>query len=342
MARHPALPLLLPPLLTLLLLWTAARCDTLTEPLTQDGQDGSLGGHPDDQLLSEVTRLSDRLTQVQTQLAQLTAGVNNTQNGLDVQRAVIAILGAQVGTQGANLEHRLAEIESLLEKAESQRAPPFARDCSDLPADSASRIYGLKPGQNSCQSPVLARCDMTKDGGGWTVIQRRADIQPREDFFRDWEAYRRGFGNLDGEFWWGLEHLFQVTSLNGRRYQLHVYVEDFEGAERYALYQSFRISSEADGYRIHIANYSGNAGDGLLKGHVGSRFSTKDRDQDSAKGHCAEDFKGGWWYNSCHDSNLNGLYLSGEYDNAGIGVDWSPFRGNKYSLKESIMKIRPV
>ena len=38
-------------------------------------------------------------------------------------------------------------------------------------------------------------------------------------------------------------------------------------------------------------------------------FSTKDRDNDvfSGGGSCAVAHKGGWWYDSCHESNVNGL-----------------------------------
>ena len=49
---------------------------------------------------------------------------------------------------------------------------------------------------------------------------------------------------------------------------------------------------------------------------------------------------GAWWYHSCHDSNLNGLYLSGENKFYAQGIVWEKFRGQYYSLKTTEMKFR--
>jgi ficolin len=50
---------------------------------------------------------------------------------------------------------------------------------------------------------------------GWTVIQRRVD--GRENFSRDWDDYKEGFGNLQDEFWLGNEKIHQLT-LQGEFY----------------------------------------------------------------------------------------------------------------------------
>ena len=42
--------------------------------------------------------------------------------------------------------------------------------------------------------------------------------------------------------------------------------------------------------------------------HNRKRFSTTDNGRK-----CAIVYKGGWWYGSCHTSNLNGLYLNGSF-----------------------------
>ncbi|PIO32826.1 hypothetical protein AB205_0049110 [Aquarana catesbeiana] len=68
-------------------------------------------------------------------------------------------------------------------------------------------------------------------------------------------------------------------------------------------------------------------------------FSTHDHDRDRHSGNCASMFKAGSWYNACHSTNLNGLYLGGLNEQYAIGMTWSSWRGQKYSLKSTQMKI---
>ncbi|KAF0299771.1 Microfibril-associated glycoprotein 4 [Amphibalanus amphitrite] len=194
-------------------------------------------------------------------LGKLNSDLRSILDGIQAQTearlgTVHAELESKLDRVQSQIDTRLGQVQSQLESrlADVQSSP--ARDCSDLPAGARSGVHLLRPG---LRQPVPALCDQDTDGGGWTVFQRRADIQPRQDFFLGWEAYKWGFGALDGEFWWGLEHLFHTTSLLDRRYELRIDMEDFDGEKRFALYQDFKISSEADGYRLHAANYS--AGD---------------------------------------------------------------------------------
>ena len=72
------------------------------------------------------------------------------------------------------------------------------------------------------------------------------------------------------------------------------------------------------------------------------QFSTKDQDNDKNKAlSCAERYKGAWWYNACHRSNLNGQYLGGQHRSNADGINWFTFRGHSFSLKRAEMMIRP-
>jgi len=87
--------------------------------------------------------------------------------------------------------------------------------------------------------------------------------------------------------------------------------------------------------------FSGTAGDSLSP-HRSYPFSSKDQDNDSHSSNCAVTFKGAWWYRSCLDSNLNGLYHHGKHSSFGDGVNWHHWKRYKYSAKRAEMKIRPV
>ncbi|XP_048395083.1 angiopoietin-related protein 1a [Stegostoma tigrinum] len=181
-------------------------------------------------------------------------------------------------------------------------------------------------------------CDHSHDQGGWTVIQRRVD--GAVNFFRNWENYKRGFGNIDGEHWLGLENIYRLTAQGN--YKLHIKLEDWNDKKVYAEYNTFRIEDEDDNYRLQVGSYQGNAGDSLIW-HNGKQFTTLDRDRDSYSGNCAHFHKGGWWYNACAHSNLNGVWYRGGHYRSKYqdGVYWAEFRGGSYSLKSTVMMIKP-
>ncbi|KAI0239864.1 Ryncolin-4 [Lamellibrachia satsuma] len=117
-------------------------------------------------------------------------------------------------------------------------------------------------------------------------------------------------------------------------------MEDFENTTRYAVYSNFAVASEGDKYKLSLGTFSGTAGDSLTP-QAGHSFSTKDRDNDVYSKHCAQEFKGAWWYRSCHVSNLNGLYLRGPHASYADGIEWWSWHDQHYSLKKVEMKLRP-
>ena len=175
--------------------------------------------------------------------------------------------------------------------------------------------------------------------GGWVVIQRRMDGSV--DFYRNWKDYVEGFGDLEGEFWLGLDKIHQITSTTNSR--LLIALMDYNRMVKSAVYDHFWIGDGDKKYQLHVQGYknvgnSADAGDSLSY-HNGMKFSTKDQDNDQKEDNCAVEYKGAWWYKKCHASNLNGQYLVGEMTSFADGVIWSSFKGHQYSLKRAEMMI---
>ncbi|XP_060575381.1 ficolin-1-like [Ruditapes philippinarum] len=148
---------------------------------------------------------------------------------------------------------------------------------------------------------IVVYCDQTTDGGGWTVFQRRLNGQV--DFYRNWTEYKNGFGDVNGEFWLGNDHLSSLTASG--EHELRVELEEFVGKSAYAKYSKFKIYPEEDNYKLEVSGYSGTAPD-ALNYHNRMMFSTFDRDNDNTSStNCAVEYHGAWWYKSCYYSNLN-------------------------------------
>ena len=165
------------------------------------------------------------------------------------------------------------------------------------------------------------------------MFQRRKD--GTVDFYRGWNDYKSGFGQLTAEFWLGNDKIHRLTA--ARPSTLRVELEDWNGVRVYAKYCKFNIGDEQAKYRLEVGLYSGTAGDSLAY-HNKMAFSTKDRDNDVYSRNCAVMRTGAWWYKTCHHSNLNGKYLGNKHD--GRAANWNHFRSS-LSLKFTEMKLRP-
>ena len=131
------------------------------------------------------------------------------------------------------------------------------KNCAELykSGEKLSGVYTIDP-DGSGAFDVF--CDQKKAGGGWTVFQKRLDGSV--DFYRGWSDYKRGFGNLNGEFWLGLDKIHRLTK---PRNKLRVDLEDTTGNTVYAEYDMFAVTSERTKYQLSLGTYSG---DDLKKG----------------------------------------------------------------------------
>lgn len=213
------------------------------------------------------------------------------------------------------------------------RVFPHPQDCAQhlMNGDTLSGVYTIFL-KGDLSQKLQVYCDMATDGGGWIVFQRRQNGQT--DFFRKWAEYRVGFGNLEDEFWLGLDNIHRITSQG--RYELRVDMRDGQEAA-FAHYDKFSVEDSRSLYKLRIGAYNGTAGDSLSY-HQGRPFSTEDRDNDVAVTNCAMSYKGAWWYKNCHRTNLNGKYGESRHSQ---GINWYHWKGHEFSIPFVEMKMRP-
>ncbi|KAM9823623.1 angiopoietin-1 [Neosynchiropus ocellatus] len=212
------------------------------------------------------------------------------------------------------------------------------RDCADL-YQAGFHKNGIYNIQLKSQEAKRVYCNMETSGGGWTVIQRREDGSV--DFQRTWKEYKMGFGSPSAEHWLGNEYVYQLTSQ--RQYILRVDLTDWDGHQAFSLYDRFQIGSEKQNYRLFLKSHSGTAGRQSSLVIHGADFSTKDMDNDNCMCKCALMLTGGWWFDACGPSNLNGMYFTqGQHVGKLNGIKWHYFKGPSYSLRATSMMIRPL
>ena len=165
-------------------------------------------------------------------------------------------------------------------------------------------------------------CDTETADGGWTVIQRRVDGSV--DFNRPWSDYEKGFGDLNGEFWYGLRNINCLTQTG--QWELRVDFEFKNKTRSYLHYNEFKVGSATDEYPLTISGFTGITPTDPFAtgGHNGMRFSTYDNDNDQWSGNCAEKANnakgnGGWWYSACADSAFN---INGQYGSLHLAGTW--------------------
>ncbi|MBN3299877.1 ANGP1 protein, partial [Amia calva] len=213
------------------------------------------------------------------------------------------------------------------------------RDCADIyhAGFNRSGVYTIHI--NNMLETKKVYCNMEAAGGGWTVIQHREDGSV--DFQRTWKEYKMGFGSPTSEHWLGNEFVFLLTSQ--RQYALRIELTDWDGKQAFSQYDRFHIGNEKHNYRLFLKSHSGTAGKQSSLVIHGADFSTKDVDNDNCVCKCALMLTGGWWFDACGPSNLNGMYYT-QGQNLGKlnGIKWHYFKGPSYSLSATTMMIRPL
>ena len=88
------------------------------------------------------------------------------------------------------------------------------------------------------------------------VFQRRQNGS--QDFNQLRDPYENGFGDLCGEFWWGLKWIEELVGSN--YWNLRIDVEDYDGGTEWTVYDQFKLTGADHTLDLGDANVNGGAG----------------------------------------------------------------------------------
>ena len=146
-------------------------------------------------------------------------------------------------------------------------------------------------------------CNMTTDDGGWIVIQRNR-INSQLSFNKNWREYEEGFGDLNKDFWAGLELMHTLTQRG--QWEMRVDYQKNDKTWSYLHYNQFSVGSASEEYPLTVGGFTGVGIDRFADHSLnGMKFTTPDNDNDKWSSNCAASHKSGWWYNSCYQININ-------------------------------------
>ena len=173
--------------------------------------------------------------------------------------------------------------------------------CCDLQIfSSPTGVYTIRKEQFDTASVY---CDMDNDDGGWIVVQRNKNGSA-QSFNQNLDSYEIGFGNLTGEFWYGLKGISCFTQT--RQWELRIDIQNADKSWTYLHYNQFKVGTASEGYPLTIGGNT-QRGTDYFAGLSGRKFSTPDVDNDAiSHGHCAAAHMSGWWYSSaCNILDIN-------------------------------------
>ena len=127
-------------------------------------------------------------------------------------------------------------------------------------------------------------------------------IKSQLSFNKNWREYEEGFGDLNKDFWAGLELIHTVTQRG--QWEMRVDYQRNDKTWSYYHYNQFSVGSASKEYPLTVGGFTG-VGDDRFAYHNGMKISTPDNDNDNYGDNCAASLKSGWWYKGCNHININ-------------------------------------
>ncbi|XP_040067268.1 angiopoietin-related protein 7-like [Ixodes scapularis] len=122
----------------------------------------------------------------------------------------------------------------------------------------------------------------------------------------------------------GNQNLHALTSCPHNPQVLRIELTKKQGESPIVMqYRKFSVGSKSENYKLTVGDYSGPDGYDALSSHNGHTFSVKKNGEHSGD-HCVSQISGGWWFNGCIHSNLNGWKFKENVPETskGLGITW--------------------
>ncbi|MFC1754635.1 FG-GAP-like repeat-containing protein [Thermoproteota archaeon] len=303
-----------------------------------DGSDGAVTITSANTVVNDYTYLTGNEASGQT-------GITVNDNSAFEENDTIMIIQMQNYSNGVAGQYEFAEVSRIVSgsgAAGTQSDPGLS--CYDILMSNPSSTngsYWIDPDGAGGDSEFEVFCDMSTDGGGWTLVwsnTREGTGKPVTDI--TWTNAIDGLSIIDDtissdlesfNYYLGLDHWEDIgTEL---RYD---WANDYGSPIDQQFYADFYFD-ESNYYAIKMSNHRQTIGSttaGLWETHNNQPFTTYDSDHDQSGGNCAASFSNTpWWYTSCWDGSINGggeRTGSGYYNGAywdGSALQWGTDAG---------------